>query len=268
MPGINGPPMHLLVIGLLLLVVACTFAIAGLLVVRKRVPLQELKANHEVGAIILAVVAQVYAVLMSFIVIVVWGQYTDTETLTMQEASSIGSMYWLAQGLPDTERREVQVSLRDYTQSVVIEEWPLMAQGVDLNDRADQAWTDHDDIWIEINQLSPDSPKETNVQMQLLEEMRTLDQDRRMRLLSAQRRMPNLMWVILLGGGVITVAFTYLFGAKHIWVQAGMTIGMVAIFGLILIMIAELDTPFSGKVQVQPTGFRSLLNLMNLYLGP
>lgn len=268
MPGINGPSMPLLAFGLVLLIVAFTFTITGLLAVRKRVPLQELRANHEVGAIILTVVAQVYAVLLSFIVVVVWGQYTDTETTTMEEASSIGSMYWLAQGLPDTERREVQLSLRDYTQAVITEEWPLMAQGVDLNDHPDQAWTEHDEIWMEINKLVPSTPKETNVQMQLLEEMRTLDQDRRMRLLSAQRRMPGLMWVILLGGGVITVAYTYLFGAKHIWVQAGMTIGMVAVFGLILIMIAELDTPFSGQVQIHPTGFQSLLNLMNLFLGP
>lgn len=267
MPGIRDSPMHLLAVGLVLLIAAFTFTITGLLLVRKRVPVQELRANHEVGAVILTVVAQVYAVLLSFIVIVVWGQYTDTEMTTMREASSIGSMYWLAQGLPDAERREVQISLRNYTQAVVTEEWPLMAQGVDLNNLPDQAWIEHDDIWLEINTLSPTTPKETNVQMELLEEMRTLDQDRRMRLLSAQRRMPGLMWVILLGGGVITVAYTYLFGSKHIWVQAGMTIGMVAVFGLILILIAELDTPFSGHVQIHPTGFQSLLNLMNLFLN-
>lgn len=259
--------MNLLLIGLLFLVAAFAFAITGILFVRRRVPLQELKANHEVGAVILAVVAQVYAVLISFIVIVVWGQYTDTETLTMQEASSIGSMYWLADGLPDSERLDVRTSLQDYTRSVVTEEWPLMARGVDLNNHPDQAWSEHDDIWMEINEFSPSSPKETNVHLQLLDEMRTLDQDRRMRLLSAQRRMPDLLWAILLSTGAITLAFTFLFGAKHIWVQMGMTIGVVVVFGLILFLIAELDTPFSGQVQIHPTGFQSLLELMNLNLG-
>ena len=268
MPTNFQPYAHLLAIGLVLLFIAIVFATSGLFLIRRRVSLSELKTNQDVAGVILTVVAQAYVVLISFVVIVVWGQYTDTENLTMQEAACIGSMYWLTQGLPDPVAHQLQISLRNYTRDVVDEEWPLMAKGVDLNGVPDQAWADHDLIWKEINEFSPTTPKETNGALELLEEMRSLDQDRRMRLLSAQRRMPSLMWVVLVGSGFITVAYTYLFGSKHIWVQAGMTVGLVAVIGLILVLISELDTPFSGTIQIHPTGYQSLLGLMNLYLGP
>lgn len=68
----------------------------------------------------------------------------------------------------------------------------------------------HDSLWQVLNQ-QPDS----RLHDQLLNEMRSLDQDRRSRLLSAEPSVPTLMWVILIGGGLLLVPFTYLFGTKR-----------------------------------------------------
>lgn len=73
--------MTTLLIGLLLIVVAILVAAAGLVAVRRRVPLQELRANHEVGGIVLGVIAHIYAILLAFVVVVVWGHYSDASSI-------------------------------------------------------------------------------------------------------------------------------------------------------------------------------------------
>ena len=42
-----------------------------------------------------------------------------------------------------------------------------------------------------------------------------LNDSRRMRLLAARARVPTLIWGVLIGGGVVTVLFTYFFGLKN-----------------------------------------------------
>jgi hypothetical protein len=92
--------------------------------------------------------------------------------------------------------------------------------------------------------------------------MRGLDHNRRDWLLRSEQRMPDLLWVILVGGGVVIVLFTYMLGTKRVEVQAVMTGLLVVLFGLVLFLIAELNSPLAGYLKLQPTGFESVLDLM------
>jgi hypothetical protein len=68
------------------------------------------------------------------------------------------------------------------------------------------------------------------------------------------------MWDVLVGGGVITVCFTYLFGLKSNWAHALMVAALTLVICGILFTIAELDYPFSGAVEIQPTAFQDVLH--------
>lgn len=256
--------MDTLLIGLMLIVVAIIVAGGGLFILRRRVALEELQANHEVGGFILGVIAHVYAILLAFVVIVVWGQYKDAATLSTQASASIGGMFWMAEALPDSARQQIQGHLRDYAQAVVTDEWPLLARGQE----SDTAWAIHDQLWQDMHQLSGQPGIDQAVYLHLLGEMQDVDEKRRLRLASSEERIPGLMWVILIGGGIEAVLFTYAFGTKRVGVQIGMTAALVLLIGLVLLLIAELDTPFSGDLKLEPAGYRSILQMMNQKLGP
>lgn len=256
--------MGTLLIGLLFILVAIIAAAGGLLIVRRRVPLEELRANLMVGSIILGVIAHVYAVLLAFVVVVVWGHYNDTSTLSEQASASVGGMFWMAQGLPDPARQQIQGHLRDYAQAVVTDEWPLLAHGQE----SDTAWDAHDQLWQDVYQLSGQTGIDQAIYLNLVEGMREVDETRRLRLAGSEHRIPDLMWVILIGGGIEAVLFTYVFGTKRIGVQMGMTAALVLLIGLVLFLIAELNSPFSGFMKLEPTGYQSILQLMNEKLGP
>jgi len=40
-----------------------------------------------------------------------------------------------------------------------------------------------------------------------------------MRPLASDAALPSIMWILLVGGGFVTVSFAYLVGAPHAWMQ-------------------------------------------------
>jgi hypothetical protein len=54
--------------------------------------------------------------------------------------------------------------------------------------------------------------------------------------------------VVLIGGGVITIAFTYLFGLENTVVHTLMVASLALIIALSLFTVAALDHPFKGDL--------------------
>ena len=103
----------------------------------------------------------------------------------------------MARGLPDPGRHQIQEHIRDYVQTVVTDEWPLLAHGQE----SDKAWALNDQIWQDLYQLSGKPGIDPAIYSNLLEEMRNVDEDRRLRLAGSEERVPVLMWIVLSVGG-------------------------------------------------------------------
>ncbi len=78
---------------------------------------------------------------------------------------------------------------------------------------------------------------------------------RRLRLLEANTHVPTILWVILLGGGVLTVGFTYLFGLANTRVHTLMVVTLTAVITSILFTIYTLEHRFSGDTGLTPEAF-------------
>ena len=72
--------------------------------------------------------------------------------------------------------------------------------------------------------------------------------------------MPGVVWYVLFGGAVVTVAFTFFFGTQNLRAQTLMA-GMLAalIFSALLVIIA-IDYPFSGPVHIAPHALERVLD--------
>jgi hypothetical protein len=82
---------------------------------------------------------------------------------------------------------------------------------------------------------------------------------RRSRLLEVREGIPDLLWVVLVVGGVITVSFTYLFGLKSNVAHALMVAALTLLICGILFTIGEFNNPFSGVVEIRPEAFKEML---------
>jgi hypothetical protein len=247
--------MSVWLMGILVVGGSTLLAVAGLLLVRRLVPLAVLRENNEVCGFMLAVLAVAYGVVLAFVVISQWDDFQGAKLTVETEANHLAAIFRLAQGLPEPARHHVQGLLRTYAQVVVEEEWPAMDQGKESR----HAWDLLDRLWQAIRDVSPSTVRENPFYPELLRHMDGLNDQRRLRLLASRDGLHPLVWIVLIVGAAILVLFTYFFGLRSIRAQVAMTAMMTLTITINLFLINAIDYPFTGDLRVEPEAFRFVL---------
>jgi hypothetical protein len=230
-------------------------AVVGLVVVQRLVPPERREEHNDVAGFIYAVLGVAYAVLLAFMLIAVWQDYKTAQTNVESEANELAGVYFLASQLPEPERTHVQDLARTYARVVVEEEWPMMERG-QTSPRADSLLRQ---LRLKLLEFDPRTKGEQVLYERGLTQVHDTADARRLRLLEVREGIPDLLWVVLVVGGVITVSFTYLFGLKSNVAHALMVAALTLVICGILFTIGEFNNPFSGAVEIRPDAFREVL---------
>jgi hypothetical protein len=231
-------------------------AVAGLVLVQRLVPPERREGQNNVAGFIYAVLGVAYAVLLAFVVIAVWQDYETSQTNLESEAHELAGLYFLASRLPEPERTDIQELVRKYARVVVEEEWPMMERG-QTSPRADSLLRQ---LTLQVLEFDPGTQGGQVLYESGLRQLHDAADARRSRLLEVREGIPALLWVVLVGGGVITVSFTYLFGLRSNAAHALMVAALTLVICGILFTIGEFDHPFSGVVEIQPDAFKEVLD--------
>ena len=244
-----------IITGLLIVAVAMVVAVGGLLLVQRLYSTERRKQANDVAGFIYAVLGVAYAVLLGLMLIAVWEKWNAAETVTTEEANELAGIFYFAHALPQPEGRHIQELVRSYSQVVVEEEWPLMAQGRS----SPKAWATLDELRGTILGLNPPTAQQTGYDQmrynEMLVQLHDLGNARRERLLAAGQGLPPIMWIVLILGGVITVGFTYLFGLEDTLVHLLMVAALALIISMSLFTVAALDYPFNGDIRIHPAAY-------------
>jgi hypothetical protein len=230
-------------------------AVVGLLVVGRLVPPERREEHNDVAGFIFAVLGISYAVLLAFVVIAVWQDYKTAQTNVESEAHELAGVYFLASQLPEPQRTRVRDLARTYARVVVEQEWPMMERG-QTSERADSLLRQ---LRLKVLGFDPSTKGEQVLYERGLTELHDTADARRSRLLEVRESIPTLLWVVLVGGGVITVSFTYLFGLKSNVAHALMVAALTLVICGILFTIGEFNYAFTGFVEIGPDAFREVL---------
>ena len=86
-----------------------------------------------------------------------------------------------------------------------------------------------------------------------------MSDSRRLRLFASRSDLPLLIQLLLWGGGLITISFTYFFGVESIRAQSLMTAALTGIITFNLFLVLALDNPFHGFLRVSPEPLQEIL---------
>lgn len=223
-------------------------AVAGLAVVRWAVPLEVLRANNDVAGNYLQSLGTLYAVLLAFVVFVVWSQFDEARGSVEREANEIADLWRIARALPPHIRAQLLEGMRAYARAVVEEEWLTMARG----EESPVAATLLDDLWDTFAAFEPSGARCEALYAEALARFDDLSDARTHRLICCRARLPSTLWALLLVGAVVTVGSMYFFGLERFWPHALMTAAMAASVAFVLYVILDLDNPFWGDWRVGP----------------
>ncbi|MDP4198183.1 MAG: DUF4239 domain-containing protein [Bacteroidota bacterium] len=247
------------VLGSVSIAVAVILALVGLALFHHFTKAEDLRASHDVTGFVYAVVGVIYAVILAFVVVVVWEQFNDAETYSETEAGHIGDLRRLAQAFPDSVQARLEGLTMDYVRSVVDREWITMQHG-----KEDSAtYRKMVAMWQAYRSFRP-RPEDEPYYQESLRQMSAFNDARRERILSSRAKVPKIMWVLLIGGGVIVVGFTFLFWPPKTWPQYVTVALLTATITMTLVLILSLDHAFAGDVKVHPDAFQYLIDQANV----
>jgi hypothetical protein len=242
--------------GVLIVGASVLTAVAVLNLVNRLISTSLRETHNDVAGFIYAVLGVVYAVLLAFVVIAVWEDYEAARDTTVREADELADIFFLAHRFPQPERTRIQELARSYARVVVDEEWSLMEEG-----RASpRAWETLDELRATIQDYEPRTGAGQVLYGEELGSLNELGDARRDRLIEARMGIPEILWAVLVFGGVITVGFTYLFGLRNTLAHTLMVAALTAILTLVLFTIGALEYPFSGSLRLEPLAFEVALD--------
>jgi hypothetical protein len=220
-------------------------------------------SNNEVAGFILAALGVVYGVLLAFMVLVVWQAYDTANRTVEEEANVVVNIYRLGQAAPAPYGPQLRATAEQYTRNVIAEEWNAMQTGsasASVHANLEEFWSVH-------RALEGDESYSGNHDDQLFDALDNLGNARRIRLLESRLELPGLMWALLIVGGVITIGFTLFLRAPNLVPHLLMTAMFGGLVAFVLLLIVELDNPFTGDIRVQPLAFQQALELFESLRG-
>src|ERR1700741_175657 len=116
----------MVVLAILVVGASVAFAICGTLIGRRLVRNNMAAFHNEIVISLFSAAGVVYAVLLGFLVVVVWEAYDDAHRNVAEEASTLGPLYRLTYGMKADEGAEMRTLIRRYAQSVITDEWPTL----------------------------------------------------------------------------------------------------------------------------------------------
>lgn len=232
---------------------ASLLSLVGLVAFRQVIPLSELaSSSNEIGNY-LQTLGGIYAVLLAFVVYVVWNQFNEARGTVDKEAAAIVDLHRTVSGLAPEHRTEIQLGLRAYLDGVLADEWRAMA----ANDEAtiEQIGERLDDVWLAIHRTRPIGDCQNTVYGEVLRQFNDLHDLRTSRLSSSRARIPLAMKILLYTGAVLTVGSMYLMAIEKLWIHATVTAALAGAIAHILFLIRDLDDTYAGDWQVSKESF-------------
>jgi hypothetical protein len=237
-----------------ILVAASAVTVAlGLLVSRLSSRRLQGRARSDVLSSYVAVIGTLYAVLLAFVLLSVWEQSDAAHGASDREASAVADLARLTDGLPEAAAIRVRAAVRHYARAVIDDEWPRMAEG-GRSERVDRAL---DEVWAALIGIEP-PPGRAGVFNQALTLARSIGDARQDRLSQARPSVQPVIWVLLVGGGVLVLVSTYFFEVAPI-VYLPVNGGLTLMIAFILYLIFAFDHPFSFDVGTGPDALRAVL---------
>jgi hypothetical protein len=227
----------------------------GLVAVHRLVPVSIRCVHNDVAGFIYAVLGVMYAILLAYVVIVVWQEFDTTSQIVDQEAVALEDIYHGVDQFADPQRSNVQDMVKSYIETTSDEEWPLLANG-QSSPTANQL---AHDLRTAIDALPATTPNEQVMFDHVLTQYEGFLQDRDLRIIQSQVGVHPMLWVLLIGGAVLTIGFTYFFGVENLVAHGIMIAALTLLIAALLFRVQQVNYPFQGQVLVSDEALRMAL---------
>jgi hypothetical protein len=237
---------------ILVVLPAILMAIVGTLVVRI-IFFGVLTSASAVGPSKNQVAAEIYAVVLGFIIVYGFTQFKEAQQNVLQEAATLGRIISQSSLAGGDGGAAIKSAVHGYSESVAIKEWPLMANGEESPDTL--AWLDKLDKAV----LNTGDASNGLVRVRLAALMDEVVARRVERISVAPNPLvSNIIFQLLLVGAALAIVAGWFLRGPSIFVHLILVTLISSSVITMMVLSAQLLYPFSGPVSIAPTAFLSV----------
>ncbi len=226
----------------------CTIAVGGCLFLRKRMYIW-LTLDDETNEIVshfLSFTGVFYGLILGLVAVGSWDTYNSADNIVQTEAAHIAALYSDVSQLPEPHKSQLQGAVRNYTASVIDDEWHDQQQGI-LPLAGDKAITI---LAAQLHSVPITNPNLENIITQASEQLDSLVVARRARILSATSAIPGSLWYVLIIGTMIILVMTWLLRIGNKRLDIIINLLTATMMGTVLSFIVAMDNPYRGELSV------------------
>jgi len=248
--SVDFNPRYYLIFGFIfLLALACSAMLYAL----RGKTLREARDKKLMSPEIFALFASVYAFFLGFSIVTLWGTFVSTKALVASEAAAVLSSARLS--MPLENSIDFRRALSGYSASVVNDEWPLMAKNDQMSEKSSALFAQAWEAYYAMSRENGASPLYARVGQQLADAGS-------FRIARAQNLSGNLyppVWIILALGVAGVLVGLLLTNPEQRRPQVIMEVIVAFLIFSCVYFILDIDTPFSGVLNVTPWPFQDVL---------
>jgi hypothetical protein len=242
--------------GLLLVLGVPVVSVVAQLVLRRRWTALREGDHNEAAGFLIAIVGVIYAVLLAFVVIVSWEQFSTAADTVGEEASALRAIERTAAPFPPDVRARIHADVDAYARTVVDGEWPAMSRG---EPGSPQVGPTLDRLSADLESLPAETPVRVTFVSAEVDRFNDLVTARSARLDFVEGGLPGVLWAALAVGALVTIAFAMVFALRSPLLQTFMTGSIALLIGILLFVAVAIDHPFVGDVAVTPGALERVL---------
>ena len=248
-------------LGLLIVGGTLLFAMCALTVARQFIRARTGAFHNEVVIALYGGASVMYAVLLGFMVVVIWQAYDTAHRNVADEAANLVSLYRLTYGLEAKEGVQIRGLVRGYTKAVIFDEWPTFGTSAAGSNKARKILGDIDRLFGTMD--SQVQAADSQVDAEILRTKSLVVSERNIRLIQASDSTPWVIWLGAFGGAAIIIAMSCFIDMERAMPHYLMTGMMSSLIGLLLFIVVSLSQPFTGALPLSTKHFRQALAIMD-----
>lgn len=240
--------LPLLVSGPLIVLLLCAFGVVGLEIARRLI-LPRLRVSTEdsefTGTMVQSIMV-FYGLALALIAVSVWQSYSEVSKIVSGEAAHVAALYRDLRGYPEPIRGRLQQELRSYVEYVIDTAWPEQSRG-----RVPQGGVERmnrfQDLLIG---FEPATEGQRLLHAETLRAYNAMVHARRLRLDAVQARLPDILWMVVFAGSLISLGTSFFFKVEDARLHRCLVCLLATFMGLVIFMTLALDRPFLGDLAI------------------
>ena len=241
--------------GLILVSMLVLLANAGMHVFDGWFTRKRYKADNEVTGIVFNVLSLIYSLIITFVIVAVWQNYDDLNRTIEEESDHLNSVLIHSNLLPDSLQTPVTNAIIGYCEKVINVEWQMQGN---IERRRGSAIPS---LRLMLYQAEENKTISSSVLSMMETDLINITRLHSERLSHTRAYVPELVWMVLVAGSVMVIAFSYFLTVESKSLRRIYLSFLWTLMGMSLFLIYMLDHPFIGSTQVSKAPYEAILKL-------